>query len=51
MKAYCHKCGALVAEIVEGSRIRRGTIYTCAKCDRSAGGVSEFMREIFGGKK
>jgi len=33
MKIYCEYCGKKVAEIVNGSKIRKGTVFVCRECD------------------
>ena len=32
MKLYCSSCNIFVAEIKEGSHIRKGTVLVCSKC-------------------
>ena len=57
MNFHYDKCGKLVAEILDGSKIRKGTKMICSVCDvvkpKPSQGTEmpEFMKSIFGGLK
>lgn len=54
MKFYCDKCGKVVADILDGSKIRKGTKMVCAECyvvkpkPSQGAEMPEFMKSIFG---
>jgi len=51
MKIYCEYCGKKVAEIVNGSKIRKGTVFVCRECDNpefSNDETVDALQEIFG---
>ena len=57
---YCSKCHREVAQIILGSRIKKGTIMICATCNsiNTVGSnhkpnhdMPDFMKDIFGGKR
>ena len=50
MKCYCRECGALVAIIEEGSKLKKGLVFLCKKCyDNLKSG--NLFKDIFGGFK
>lgn len=55
MKFYCDKCGKVVADILDGSKIRKGTKMVCAECyvvrPKQSNGpeMPEFMKSILEG--
>ena len=58
----CESCGITVAEICEGSRIRKGAVALCARCEQRrvanelamrarqdrAGGFGNLFEDLFG---
>lgn len=53
MRVFCCKCHKLVGEIAPGSKIRRGTVYVCAECQRPKDDceVVDFITKILKGEK
>lgn len=50
MKVYCKECGCLVAEIKEGSKLKKNLVFLCDKCyDLLQSG--NLFNNIFGGLK
>lgn len=49
-KYYCENCGALVAQIKNGSKLRKGVVFLCEKCYEVMMQGNMF-KDIFGGKK
>ena len=51
MKINCAKCGRLVADILPGSKIRRGTEWTCRECGKPSTGsdIPDFLRDLMRG--
>jgi uncharacterized protein YbaR (Trm112 family) len=62
MKRYCHSCKIFVAEIKDGSSIRKGAEIVCAKClsrydiadniakmarDQAKSSTPEFLTNLF----
>ena len=50
MKYYCKACGCLVAEIKEGSQLRKRLVFFCEKCYKQLKDGNLF-NSIFGGLK
>lgn len=50
MKVYCKECGCLVAEIKEGSKLKKGLVFLCKKCYKQLKDGNLF-NSIFGGLK
>ena len=66
MKKYCHSCKIFVAEIKDGSHIRKGAEIVCAKClsryniadnmakmarDQAKSSTPEFLKDLFSNLK
>lgn len=52
-RLYCHKCGTLVIECSDGSRIRKGIIIKCGPCSsgKHKNDLPDILKSIFGGSK
>lgn len=53
-KVFCNRCGTLIAELAEGSRIKIGSVHYCPQCEIKKGqnnSMPEFLQGIMGGKR